>query len=65
MGPPQRHAPLQPIRAGHPLELIAIDVMGPLPKTQKGNSYIVVVSDYLVDGVSGRRLTLSLNILHQ
>ena len=46
MGPPRKRAPLQQIRVGHPLELIAIDVMGPLPETQKGNRFIVVVSDY-------------------
>ena len=29
-----------------PLECIAIDIMGPLPVTEKGNQYIMVVGDY-------------------
>ena len=29
-----------------PMERIAIDILGPLPKTVSGNEYIMVVSDY-------------------
>lgn len=29
-----------------PLERIALDIMGPLPKTQKGHKYILVITDY-------------------
>ena len=32
--------------AGAPLERIALVIMGPLPKTDKGNKYIMVVGDY-------------------
>jgi hypothetical protein len=31
---------------GNPLERIAIDIMGPLPETESGNKYIMVVGDY-------------------
>ena len=45
-GPPKKHAELNQIKVGSPLELIAIDIMGPLPQTVNGNRFIVVVSDY-------------------
>lgn len=31
---------------GSPLERIATDIMGPLPETERGNKYILVVADY-------------------
>ena len=39
-------AGLQPILAGYPLQLVAIDILGPLPESTTGNSYILVVGDY-------------------
>ena len=38
--------PLSPSVVGYPMERIALDVFGPLPVTQHGNKYILVVSDY-------------------
>ena len=35
-----------PISAGAPLELVAVDILGPLPESKSGNTYILVVSDY-------------------
>lgn len=45
---PQRKVcgPLQPSTVGAPFERIAIDVLGPLPSSTRGNRYIVVVMDY-------------------
>uniref|UniRef100_A0A0A9VSQ4 Integrase catalytic domain-containing protein n=1 Tax=Lygus hesperus TaxID=30085 RepID=A0A0A9VSQ4_LYGHE len=34
------------IQSGAPFERVAIDVVGPLPKSDKGNRFIVVVMDY-------------------
>ena len=31
---------------GAPMERVAIDILGPLPRTEKGNKYIVIISDY-------------------
>ena len=39
-------APLGKCMAGEPMERIAIDVMGPLPETERGNKFIVVIGDY-------------------
>ena len=39
-------APMKTYKVGAPMERIAIDVMGPLPTTDKGNKYILVISDY-------------------
>jgi len=36
---------LQPNRASYPFEVLAIDFVGPLPTTQKGNSYLLVLVD--------------------
>jgi hypothetical protein len=34
------------------MERLAIDVTGPFPRTQKGNKYIVVISDYFTKWIS-------------
>ena len=45
---PQKHrrAPLSQYRVRGPLERIAVDVLGPLPETESGNVYVLVVGDY-------------------
>ena len=43
---PNKHAPLQTIRAGAPMQIVAVDILGPLPKGPTGNSYILVAMDY-------------------
>jgi len=37
---------LQNVRTGYPLEMVAADIMGPLPTSKQGKRYILVVSDY-------------------
>ncbi|CAI2739076.1 unnamed protein product, partial [Dicrocoelium dendriticum] len=46
--PPQRpnRAPLQPIITGYPNQTVAVDVMGPLPRTDRGNRYILILVDH-------------------
>jgi hypothetical protein len=39
-------APMQSIEVGQPMELWAMDVLGPLPMTARGNQYILVISDH-------------------
>lgn len=39
-------APLQPMSAGFPNELVGVDIMGPLPETPRGNRYVLVLVDY-------------------
>ena len=36
---------------GSPMECIAIDVLGPLPITETGNKYILIVTDYFMKWV--------------
>ena len=45
---PQRKArsPLQQYLVSAPMERIALDILGPLPETNDGNRYILVVGDY-------------------
>ena len=45
--PPKKNkAPLQRYRVGAPLERVAMDILGPLPETDNGNKYVLVVGDY-------------------
>lgn len=37
---------LQPYDVGAPFERVAIDLLGPLPTTERGNRYILVLMDY-------------------
>lgn len=41
-----KKAPMQIVGAGMPMERIAVDILGELPRTERGNRYILVVSDY-------------------
>ena len=42
----KERVPMQPIESGFPFERIALDIVGPLPKTTRGNKYILVLRDY-------------------
>lgn len=44
-------APLGKYNVGFPMERIAIDVLGPLPTTDAGNKYIVIIADYFTKWV--------------
>ncbi len=46
--PPRKtpRAPMKIYNVGAPMERIAIDVMGPLPESDRGNKYILVVGDH-------------------
>ena len=43
---PKNKAPLQSIVVGSPMQMVAIDILGPLPQTQSGNKYVLVAGDY-------------------
>ena len=43
---PKARAPLTSIVTGSPLQLVAVDIVGPFPETTVGNSYILVAADY-------------------
>lgn len=45
-GPGLGKSPLHHVTVYGPMEVIAIDIMGPLPVTDNGNQYIMVVADY-------------------
>ena len=44
--PKKNHALLQTIKTGYPMEVVAADILGPLPESEAGNSYILVAGDY-------------------
>ena len=43
---PKYRAALQSVKTGYPLQMVAMDILGPLPQSDSGNSYILVVADY-------------------
>ena len=46
-GPPeQSRAQLQQLAVGAPMERVAVDIMGPFPRTDKGNRYVLAAMDY-------------------
>ena len=45
-GPGRRRNPMQHVNTGSPLERIAIYIVGPLPRMENGNEYIMVMIDY-------------------
>ena len=43
---PKMQAQLQPVKTGCPMQLVATDILGPLPLTENGNCYLLVATDY-------------------
>ena len=35
---------MQTLTAGSPMQIVAVDILGPLPKSSKGNQYILVAA---------------------
>lgn len=44
--PQKRRAAMQASAVGFPMERVAMDIMGPLPISERGNRYLLVVMDY-------------------
>ena len=44
--PRKRRAKLRQYRVGSPLERVAVDILGPLPESDHGNLYVMVIGDY-------------------
>ena len=42
---PKRRANLQTLRAGYPMQIVCVILMGPLPETEKGSKYVLVAAD--------------------
>ena len=42
----KQKSPLQLYSTGEPMERVAIDVLGPLPETDRGTKYILIAMDY-------------------
>ena len=39
-------APIISVAAGYPMQLVAMDVVGPSPRSPAGNKYVLVAADY-------------------
>ena len=42
----KQKSPLLLYNTGEPMERVAIDILGPLPETGRGNKYILIAMDY-------------------
>ena len=49
--PRTKRAPMKLTGAGYPMERIATDILGPLPESENGNRYLLVISDYFTKWV--------------
>ena len=56
-GRPRKNNELYPIPVNSPFYQIGIDIVGPLPRTQRGKKYIVTAMDYLTKWPEARALT--------
>ena len=45
-GPHRKKAPMGHVPVRAPLERVAVDILGPLPKTENGHEYILILGDY-------------------
>ena len=43
---PHRNAGLQPVTVGYPLQMVAVDIMGPFTQTVNENSHMLVAQNY-------------------
>ena len=43
---PRGRAPMKLYHSGAPMERIAMDILGPLPETYRGNKYVLCIGDY-------------------
>ena len=44
--PPKCRAELKPTKAGYPMQIVVVDILGPLPESDAGNSYLLVMGEY-------------------
>ena len=45
------HAKLQQFQPGEPMQIVAMDILGPLPESADGNKYILVIGEYFTKWV--------------
>ncbi|GBC34259.1 DDE-type integrase/transposase/recombinase [Rhizophagus irregularis DAOM 181602=DAOM 197198] len=55
-GKNRRVEPLHPIKVGQPFDRLGMDIVGPLPKTKRGNTHIVVATEYLTKWPEARAI---------
>ena len=53
---PKRRAPLTPIKVGSPLQMVAMDFLGPFVESEEGYRYILVVGDHFTKYMSAYAL---------
>ena len=45
--PKKNRASLQTVKTGYLMQIVAVDILGQLPESEAGNSYILVAGDYV------------------
>ena len=49
--PKKNIGPLETIETGFPMQVVAVDILGPLPESTAGNCYVLVAADYFTKWV--------------
>ena len=55
--PPKNRAPPGTIQTGYPMEVVTVDIMGPLPESKNRNAYILVAGDYFTTWMEAYAIT--------
>ena len=48
---PHNRAPLHSVSIGSPMQMVAVDILGPLPRTSTGNRYVLVAGGYFTEWI--------------
>ncbi|KAL5471331.1 hypothetical protein EMCRGX_G029435 [Ephydatia muelleri] len=53
---PKRRAGLQTLQVGYPLQMVCVDLLGPLPETETGSRYVLVAVDHFTKWAEAYRI---------
>ena len=54
---------MEPIEATAPFERVGMDILGPFPRSNKGNCHIIVAVDYFMKWVETKAITATTAIV--
>jgi hypothetical protein len=61
---PNNRAPLQSVKVGSPMQMVAVDIMGPFPESDNRNTHILVVRELIYSLHGSIRYSQSRSVDH-